>query len=117
MTKVTDRTAVEVWMEVIAWLTEAADLGETQIGRRPHHYCLGLGAVLLAEKAVQLLQDDDRARLDEVGLPAAAAGMSVPELIEEAERLLSTLSFDQLPAVASAVVIDLGDLVGESRHG
>ena len=117
MAKVTDRTAVEVWMEVIAWLTEAADLGSTQIGRRPQHYCLGLGAELLAEKAVRLLQDADRARLDEVGLPAAAAGMNVPELIVEAERLLRTLSFDQLPPLASAVVIDLGDLVGESRDG
>ena len=79
MTKVTDRTAVEVWMEVIAWLTEAADLGSTQIGRRPQHYCLGLGAELLAEKAVRLLQDADRARLDEVGLPAAAAVMRLVE--------------------------------------
>ena len=117
MAIVTGPGVVEVWMEVIALLTEAADLGSTQIGRRPQHYCLGLGAELLAEKAVRLLQETDRARLDEVGLPAAAAGMSVPELIEEAERLLATLSFDQLPAVASGVVIDLGDLVGESRHG
>ena len=56
-------------------------------------------------------------RLDEVMLPAAAAQWSVPELIVQAEKLLATIPFDQLPARASGVVIDLGDLVGESRHG
>ncbi len=110
------RGVVEVWMEVIALLTEAADLGSTQVGRRPQHHSLALGAELVAGKAVRLLEERDRARLDEVALPAAAA-WSVPDLIVEAERLLGTISFDLLPARASEVVIDLGDLVGETRHG
>ena len=70
-----------------------------------------------AVQAVALLEEGDRARLDEVALPAAAAEWSVPELIVQAEKLLATISFDQLPARASGVVIDLGDLVGETRHG
>ncbi len=111
------RGVVEVWMEVIALLTEAADLGSTQVGRRPQHHSLALGAELVAGKAVRLLQESDRARLDEVALPAAAAAWSVPELIVEAKRLLGTISFDVLPARASEVVIDVGDLVGETRHG
>ena len=109
--------AVPVWMEVIALLTEAADLGSAQVGRRPQHHSLALGAELVAGKAVALLEEDYRARLDEVVLPAAAAAWSVPELVVEAERVLRGVSFDQLPPAASEVVIDLGDLVWEATHG
>src|SRR5690606_8408346 len=94
MTKVTDRTAVEVWMEVIAWLTEAADLGSSQIGRRPQHYCLGLGAELLAEKAVRLLQDADRAVGLEIRWPPPQSRTPTPQT----PPLPGTLTF---PAAAS----------------
>ena len=117
MAIVTGPGVVEVWMEVIALLTEAADLGVAQVGRRPQHHSLALGAELVVGKAVALLEERDRARLDEVALPAAAAEWSVPELIVQAEKLLATISFDQLPTRASGVVIDLGDLVGETHHG
>ena len=109
--------AVPVWMEVIALLTEAADLGSAQIGRHPQHHSLALGAELVVGKAVALLEEVDRARLDEVVLPAAAAAWSVPELVVEAERVLRGVSFDQLPPAASEVVIDLLDLVWEATHG
>ena len=109
--------AVPVWMEVIALLTEAADLGAAQIGRHPEHSSLALGAELVAGKAVALLDEADRARLDEVALPAAAAAWSVPDLVAEAERVLRGVSFDLLPPAASEVVIDLLDLVWEATHG
>ncbi|MCA1781692.1 MAG: hypothetical protein LC679_05800 [Intrasporangiaceae bacterium] len=66
-------------MEVIALLTEAADLGSTQIGRRPQHHSLALGAESVVGKMVALLEEADRARLDEVA---------------EAEQFLHGVSFD-----------------------
>ena len=109
--------AVPVWMEVIALLTEAADLGSAQVGRHPQHHSVALGAVLVAGKAVNLLDQEQRARLDQAPLAASAAAMSVPELVVEAERVLRGLSFDLLPPAASEVIIDLGDLVWEATHG
>jgi hypothetical protein len=117
MAIVTGPGVVEVWMEVIALLTEAADLGSTQVGRRPQHHSVALGAVLVAGKAVSLLDEEQRARLDEATLDASAAAMSVPELIVAAERVLRAVSFDLLPPAASEVIIDLGDLAWEATHG
>ncbi|KAB7739765.1 hypothetical protein GA707_20015 [Nostocoides sp. F2B08] len=116
-TQAIHKQAVPVWMEVIALLTEAADLGSTQIGRRPEEHSLALGAELVAGKAVGLLEEADRARLDNVSVPAAAAAWSVPDLVVEAERVLRGVSFDLLPPRASEVVIDLLDLAWEARHG
>ena len=117
MAIVTGPGVVEVWMEVIALLTEAADLGSAQVGRHPQHHSVALGAVLVAGKAVNLLDQEQRARLDQAPLAASAAAMSVPELVVEAERVLRGLSFDLLPPAASEVIIDLGDLVWEATHG
>jgi len=116
-TKGIHEQAVPVWMEVIALLTEAADLGSAQVGRHPQHHSVALGAVLVAGKAVNLLDQEQRARLDQAPLAASAAAMSVPELVVEAERVLRGLSFDLLPPAASEVIIDLGDLVWEATHG
>ena len=43
MAIVTGPGVVEVWMEVIALLTEAADLGVAQVGPPPPHHTQGGG--------------------------------------------------------------------------
>ena len=112
------------WMEVVALLTAAADRALTGTGVDPGVHSLAVGAQIVASSALALLPaqtdvdlddvDLDDVDLDDVDLGPQAATWDVLDLIRAAELAARRCPIEVMPVGASAVIVALGDLVGEA---
>ena len=107
------------WMEVVALLTAAADRALTGTGVDPGVHSLAVGAQIVASSALALLPaqtdvDLDDVDLDDVDLGPQAATWDVLDLIRAAELVARRCPIEVMPVGASAVIVAIGDLVGEA---
>lgn len=114
MTDLADLDPARTWAEVVALLTAAADRALTGGGVDPGVHSLAVGAQIVASSALALLPERADADLDDVDLGPQAAAWGVSDLIRAAELAARRCPIEVMPVGASAVIVALGDLVGEA---
>ena len=108
--------AQDTWREVIALLVKAADVGYRDAEANPALHSTALGARLMAASAVELLPPELDHLLDDVVLEPRTESMSMAELIAAAEAATRRHQIEELPIGASRVIVDICDLVRETRQ-
>ena len=108
--------AQDTWREVIALLVKAADVGYQDAEANPALHSAALGARLMAASAVELLPPELDHLLDDVVLEPRTESMSMAELIAAAEAATRRHPIEELPIGASRVIVDICDLVRETRQ-
>ena len=108
--------AQDTWREVIALLVQAADVGYRDAEANPALHSPALGARLMAAWAVGLLPPELDHLLDDVVLEPRTESMSMAELIAAAEAATRRHPIEELPIGASRVIVDICDLVRETRQ-
>lgn len=114
MTDLANPDPTRTWMEVVALLTAAADRVLTGTGVDPGVHSLAVGAQIVASSALALLPVQADVDLDDVDLGPDAATWDVSGLIRAAELAARRCPIEVMPLGASAVIVALGDLVGEA---
>ena len=114
MTDLANPDPTRTWMEVVALLTAAADRALTGTGVDPGVHSLAVGAQIVASSALALLPAQVDVDLEDVDLGPRAATWDVSDLIRAAELAARRCPIEVMPVGASAVIVALGDLVGEA---
>ncbi len=115
----TPTAAVSTWIRVNALLFAAADRAyqDSTTDRAMHSTAVGTHGLALT--AIALLPVELDAAIDaaihEVRLEPTVDSMSAPELIRAAEAATRQVPIEQLPAGASAVIVDLCDLIRQTQ--
>jgi len=109
------QSATESWREAIALLVEAATRGyrEAETDGALHSTALWAHGVALA--ALELLPSEQDHLLEDVVLDESCAELDMVGLIRAAETMTRRHPIEQFPVGASGVIVDLLDLVRESR--
>jgi hypothetical protein len=114
LTDLTDHDPTRTWMQVAALLTAAADRALSCSGVDPGVHSLAVGAQIVASSALALLPVRADGDLDDVDVGPQAATWDVSDLIRAAELAARRHPIEVMPPGASAVIVALGDLVGEA---
>lgn len=101
------------WMQVVALLTAAADTPSTRGGTDPDQHSLALGAQIVASRALALLPAELDGDLEDVVIHAGPSS-TVGDLIRVASDTARRYPSEAFPAGATAVLVDLDDLVAEA---
>ena len=104
---------LRTWMQMIVLLIEASRAGYAEAEADRGIHSAALGAHTVAAGAIELMPPHRDRELDDIELDPNLAGASFGDLVRAAERASRRCPIEQFPVGASAVIVELCDLVGE----